>query len=94
MNAVSSAVCPQCGSLRTRAVRGNPLQQIVAVVRRQVVIACGRCGFTGRSSRLAERSDAAAAAGRRAAEDRLDYQALDRALSEGGDGGRPPGPRS
>ena len=84
MDAVSNAVCPQCGSLRTRTVRGNPLQQIVAVVRRQTVIACGRCGWKGRQFRLPERTDATTARDRTGA-DRLDYQALDRAMSPGGD---------
>lgn len=81
---MSSAVCPQCGSLRTRAVRGNPLQQLVAVLRRQAVIVCGRCGWKGRQFRLPERPDAPVA-GDRTAVDRLDYQALDRAMSPGGD---------
>ena len=79
---MSSAVCPQCGSLRTRAVRGNPIQQIVALVRRQAVIACGRCGWKGRQFRLQERPDSNShAAGQRSGEDRLDYRALDRAMT-------------
>ena len=83
---MSNAVCPQCGSLRTRSVRGNPIQLIVALVRRQAVIACGRCGWQGRQFRLPERSDSDShGPDRRPGEDRLDYQALDRAMTPGSD---------
>ena len=70
------------------------MQYIVAVVRGQTVIACGRCGWIGRQFQLAEPGDAAPAVDRRAGEDRLDYQALDRALADGSDARRPAGRRS
>ena len=83
---MSDFVCPQCGSLRTRTVRGNPIQLIVALVRRQAVIACGRCGWQGRQFRLPKRSESDSdGSDWRSGEDRLDYQALDQAMTQESD---------
>jgi hypothetical protein len=66
---------------------------VVATLRGQEVIVCGRCGWRGRQFRLVEkgrpRSDAEARS-----TDPLDYQALDRAMLPGGDAPPPSGRRS
>ena len=83
MSSGGQSVCPECGSLRTRRISGNPWQRVVAALRRQEVIVCGRCGWRGRQFRLAERSrtrqDGAAVESQSV--DTLDYQALDRAMT-------------
>ena len=92
---MSNAVCPRCGSLRTRAVRGNPIQLVVALVRRQTVIACGRCGWQGRQFRLeANASNPTHESTRSRDDDRLDYQALDQAMTTKNDAPIRPGHRS
>jgi len=41
-------LCRQCGSVRTREVRGQRLESFLARLLKQRVIACGRCGWQGR----------------------------------------------
>jgi hypothetical protein len=48
-----TTACLRCGSIRARLVTGNPLQWVLAILFRQEVIACTRCGWRGRQSRLA-----------------------------------------
>jgi len=96
MSSGGQSVCPECGSLRTRQISGNPLQRVLAALRRQDVIVCGRCGWRGRQFRLSAkgsmRQGREAADSRRA--DTLDYQALDRAMTQGSDAPLRPGHRS
>ena len=51
---MSMTVCPRCGSVGTRGIKGGPFQRLVAAVRRQAVIYCARCGWRGRQAPLAE----------------------------------------
>jgi hypothetical protein len=82
MSNSTTAVCPQCGSLRTRSVSANPLQWILALLRGQRVITCHRCGWRGRQSPLkdapARRADGG---GSRPSARAIDYAALDRAMA-------------
>jgi hypothetical protein len=95
MSSGGRLVCAECGSIRTRRISGNPWQRVVAVLRRQEVIVCGRCGWRGRQYRLDEKSrtrpDGAAVESQ---SDTLDYQALDQAMTTTNDAPIQPGHRS
>lgn len=51
---MSRAVCPRCGSVGTRGIKGGPFQRLMAALRGQAVIYCARCGWRGRQAPLAE----------------------------------------
>lgn len=53
MESAHTTACLRCGSIRARLIAGNPLQWLLALVLRQDVIACTRCGWRGRQSKLA-----------------------------------------
>ena len=42
------SVCGRCGSIRTQSVEPTVLERILAALRREKVIVCGRCGWRGR----------------------------------------------
>ena len=82
MSNSTTAVCPQCGSLRTRSVPANPLQWIFAFLRGQRVITCHRCGWRGRQSPLKDApAPRAESGGSRSSARAIDYAALDRAMA-------------
>jgi hypothetical protein len=52
---VSTAACTECGSVRTRRVRGGILQHVLAFVLRQDVLMCDRCGRRARLPKVHDR---------------------------------------
>ena len=48
MSETDPSTCAQCGSIRTREVRPAGLERLLALLLRQRVISCGRCGWRGR----------------------------------------------
>ena len=87
------AACEICGSLKTRVVDGTFGQRILALVLRQEIRACPRCGVTARMRRAADaqtgelspssrrRRIVSETAGPAVARHEVDLNALDRSLS-------------
>ena len=83
-------VCVRCGSLRTTVISGGILGGMLALVLRQDVIACARCGFRGRQPKpAAGRGTRTPARDTASAETGIDLKELDRVLER--DPGKPSG---
>lgn len=48
------AVCRKCGSTRTQIIGGAPFERVLALLLRQRVVFCGRCGWRGRVRTLSD----------------------------------------
>jgi hypothetical protein len=81
LEALGKVVCTRCGSLRTRVIAGGLVERAVALLLRQDVVACVRCGFRGRQPKARK----IVTSGRRSASSTaggppIDLAALDRKL--------------
>lgn len=80
---MGTPVCRRCGSLRTRVIGGGLVERVLALLLRQHVVVCARCGFRGRQGKAGGSAPDGVASRGDSRDPRIDLAELDRALDRG-----------